>query len=55
MIKMTVDLPDELRARVSRLAVEQNRAETAVVRDALETYLARRESIEEVVAEDEPD
>jgi Arc/MetJ-type ribon-helix-helix transcriptional regulator len=41
MRKTTVYLPDELKARLERVAGEQNRSEAEVIRSALNEYTAR--------------
>jgi Arc/MetJ-type ribon-helix-helix transcriptional regulator len=41
MRKTTVYLPDELKARLERVAAEQNRSEANVIRAALAEYTAR--------------
>ena len=43
MATRTVYLPEPLAARLRRMADEQNRPQAAVIRDALEEYLAARE------------
>lgn len=41
MIKTTVYLPEELKARLERVAAEQGRSEAQVIRAALEAYTSR--------------
>ena len=43
VIKTTVDLPEQLKVRIVRMAREQNRSQAAVIREAIEKYLGRVE------------
>jgi predicted transcriptional regulator len=43
VIKRTINLPEQLKARIVRMAREQNRSQAAVIRDAIEEYVARAE------------
>jgi predicted transcriptional regulator len=43
MIKGTINLPEQLKARVVRMAREENRSQAAVIREAVEEYVARAE------------
>ena len=43
MVKKTIYLPEPLKAKIARIAAAQKRSRSAVIRQALEEYLAREE------------
>jgi predicted transcriptional regulator len=45
VVKRTISLPEHLKARIVRIAREENRSQAAVIREAVEQYVARAERL----------
>jgi len=43
VVKKTINLPEQLKARIVRMAREQNRYQAALIKDAVEKYVSRAE------------
>jgi predicted transcriptional regulator len=45
VVKKMINLPEQLKAQIVRIAREQNRSQAAVIRDAVEEYVTRAERL----------